>query len=82
MPNNLVRQLVNDDGEVVLAGRRRWHLLTVTNGDDSLLCTGEFVSDAAMSSNGAEYIHKTVERGGITCEKCIKIIKEFKAVKL
>lgn len=31
---------------------------------------------------GAEYQQKTVKRGGITCQTCLDIIKEYKKIKL
>ena len=78
--NNLVRQLANDDGEPI--EDPKWHLLVTLTGDNALLCTGEFTDDGCHSGNGALYEFKSTKRGGITCEWCLKTIKELKAVKL
>ena len=79
--NSLVKQIINDDGEQVPAEKQKWHCLTTVCGDAAMLCTGEFVDEGAMSGNGAEYVFKEVRRGGITCEKCLETVKEFKSIK-
>ncbi len=80
--NYLVKQLVNDDGDIIEEGRQRWHVMQSDVGDVGLLCSGEFVDDAASSGNGESYIFKSVRRGGVTCEKCLSIVRTIKAVKL
>lgn len=80
--NNLVTQIVNDDGEKVSEEDQCWHLMGRFGGDNGVLCTGEFVDSAAASGNGSEYKFKDVLRGGITCKRCLQVVKEFKAIKL
>jgi hypothetical protein len=80
--NYLVKQLVDDDGEIVEKDAQRWHLSGTFSGDAGMLCTGEFLDDCAMSSAGATYEFKEVKRGGITCKKCLSIVADLKAVKL
>jgi len=82
MVNSLVKQIVNDDGEAVPPEEQVWHLMQAFTGDAGLLCTGEFVDDGAASGNGSNYKFKEVKRGGITCNKCLSIVKEFKAIRL
>jgi len=80
--HEVVRQIVDDDGHPVLKVDQRWHYTSDYSGDHALLCTGEFLSDGAASGNGELYEFKTVKRGGITCERCIQIIRAHKAVRL
>ncbi len=80
--NYLVKQIVNDDGDPVDPGDQCWHLMQYFTGDTGMLCTGEFVDDAATSGNGSLYEFKNVGRGGITCHNCLAIVKQFKAVRL
>lgn len=35
-----------------------------------------------IDASGCKYEEKTVKRGGITCEKCIEVLKSIKRVKL
>lgn len=53
-----------------------WHLLSATYGDDQMFCSGCFLVD------GMGYQEKIVERGGITCPDCLRLIKVYKDVKL
>jgi len=80
--NNLVLQLVNDDGDPVERQDQRWHVLTESSGEAAMLCTGEFVDDASSSGNGSCYELKSVSRGGITCEKCLEIVRVIKQIRL
>jgi len=81
--NQLVKQLVNDDGEIVEEDEQRWHLM-LTSGveEEHLLCTGEYVGEGCSSGNGEIYIYKEVQRGGITCETCLSIVRTIKGIKL
>lgn len=78
--NDLVMQIVDDDGDVVL--EPKWHMHTVLCGDEAMLCTGNFTDSGGSSGNGEEYKFKSVKRGGITCDDCLSMIMELKRVKL
>lgn len=80
--NHLVKQLVNDDGEIVEEDEQRWHLMLTSGGDTALVCTGEYVGEGCSSGNGEIYIFKQTQRAGITCETCLSIVRAVKAVKL
>jgi len=80
--NNLALQLVNDDGDPVELQDRRWHVVHDSAGEAAILCTGEFVDDASSSGNGSRYELKSVIRGGITCEKCLEIVRAIKSIRL
>jgi hypothetical protein len=80
--NNIVKQLVNDDGAKIPEDEQVWHLQRDISGDTALLCTGEFIHYGSASGNGEIYELKETKKGGITCPDCLGIIREFKAVKL
>lgn len=77
MSNQLVQISVTDDGEETKDSR--WHYVTQPDGSPRTLCGGEAFG---FGEGEAVYKTKTVERGGITCDECLKIIKQFKAIKL
>jgi len=77
--NLVAKQLVDEDGEVVPVSDQVWHLVWSVTGDSALFCTGEYVEEGC--GNG-EYELRYVERGRITCPKCIKQIKDIRSVKL
>lgn len=79
MSHALAKQIVNEDGDTVAADMQVWHFVTSVCGDAATLCTGEFIGEGASCGT---YQAKEVKRGGITCEDCLGIIKEFKAVRL
>lgn len=70
----VVRISVNDDGD--FTGDERWHYVVHWDATDRALCTMEAFG---IGDSGAEFKTK---RGKITCDKCIRIINEFKKVKL
>lgn len=80
--NLLAKQIIDDDGEALALDDHRWHYVADISGDRAIICTGEFIDDAASSGNGSLYETKTTKRGGITCENCIAIIREYKAIRL
>ncbi len=76
--NELVQLITNDDGDPVWESK--WCLIDPSNPCGvATLCTGEFIGDG---ESACTYETKSTKRGGITCEKCLLIIKEYKAVKL
>lgn len=76
MPD-LVKRITDDDGED--CNDPAWHLMDFgCSGDEMVLCTGEPLD--AFSDLIVE--HKTTKRGGITCKKCLKTVKAYKAVKI
>ena len=79
--NLLVKTLVNEDGDPVPVGEQKWCWHTDHNGDNSVLCTGEFTSEGSHGGL-AKFEFKQTRRGGITCEQCLAKIKELKAVRL
>lgn len=77
--NNLVKQLIDDDGAVV--SYPAWHIVVDNCGDEAMLCTGEFIVDACSSGRGSKYERKSVQRGGITCNKCLGLIQKIKDIR-
>lgn len=75
--NFLVKILSSDDGEK--RDNPVWCLVHVITGGNATLCGGEFFGEGESSCS---YETKRTERGGITCEECLRIIKEIKSVKL
>lgn len=76
MANHLVKLLIDQDGNLC---DPVWHLNGGVHGE--VLCTGEYFSDIESDGNPT-YELKHVQRGGITCPKCISVIMEMKNVKL
>jgi hypothetical protein len=76
--NHLVKILSDDAGEERDKELQYWHL-AIHNTGSQTLCEGEFFG---YGESGCIYRERTVERGGITCPKCIQFIDEIKAVKL
>lgn len=57
-----------------------WHLVSFGgDSDPSILCSG-FVFGAGVS--GMKFKLKEVNRGGITCAECLKIVKKYKSIRL
>lgn len=80
MSNHLIKMTMDDDCEPIPVDEQKWCLENPSPSLDTnrVLCTG----DALDTDTRATWEEKTVVRGGITCDKCIAIIKEFKAIKL
>jgi len=76
MPHQVILQTMTFDGEP--EEFTPWHLLSNGEGDQTIFCTGEFVVD--LEDQGRKI--KTVERGGITCERCLSQIRLIKNIKL
>ncbi len=53
-----------------------WHLLL----NDGTNC-GEYTA-CGVAEVDYETIHENVEKGGITCERCLKTIRFYKSLKL
>lgn len=77
--HNLAKQIINEDQEKVSKEEQVWHFESELCGDACLLCTGEFTSSGAGRGT---YEVRRIPRGGITCRLCLKIINNFKAIKL
>jgi hypothetical protein len=77
MANGLVKILTSDSGEKRI--KLKWHLIHEICGGNATLCGGEYFG---LGESGCDYKLKTTKKGGITCEQCLKIIKEIKAIKL
>lgn len=77
MRHTVVKLLITHDGEKV--EKQKWHLAVTDCGDNNTLCTGEFYGCGAGIE---EYKTKEVERGGVTCEDCLREIKYIKSIKL
>ncbi|WP_390240996.1 hypothetical protein [Vibrio sp. R78045] len=79
MPNFLIKMTIDDDGEAIDVEDQKWCLSSPASNDAGrVLCTHAVLD---IDTN-AIWEDKTVVRGGITCEKCIAIVRAFKAVKL
>jgi hypothetical protein len=77
MSNHLVKILANEDGEKQESPQ--WHLVQNFGDARRTVCTGEVFG---YGEGAAVYKEKFKEKGGITCESCIEIIKWYKSVKL
>ena len=77
MAHQLVRTFTTDDGE--RNESPRWHWFQIHGDAKRTLCTGEAFGPG---ESAVEYEIKEVKRGGITCEDCLKIIKDIKEIKL
>ena len=75
--NNLVKIIADDDGEPI--EEPVWCLIHHTAGGETALCTGEFFG---AGESLVVFERKEPKRGGITCQLCLQIIMEMKAVKL
>lgn len=77
--NALVRIIRNDDGDLE-PGWRDWHLVDPGNPQGpATLCTAEFFGSG---ESACEFQNKYCKRGGITCGKCLQILRAYKAVRL
>jgi hypothetical protein len=76
MPHNVVKILTDEDGEPMPP---EWHFPLNIGDADRVLCSGQVFGDGEGS---ATFKIKVVKRGGITCEKCLSILKALKQVKL
>ena len=79
MAHTLVKILCSDDGEPRDKQHQCWCYVTTICGGNATLCESEYFG---YGESGCEYKLKTVEKGGITCEKCLDKIKEIKSIKL
>ncbi len=76
--NTLVRIIQDDDGAETF--NQDWHLVDpVNNQGPAALCTQEFYG---FGESDCVFEEKTVERGGVTCENCLRRIRIYKAIKL
>lgn len=77
--NELVRILTNDDGDTP-DNNHNWHLVDPCNWQGkATLCTAEFFGSG---ESACIYETKEVIRGGVTCPNCMKMIKNYKKIKL
>lgn len=77
--NSLVRILSDDDGTKIPKEDQVWHLYNTFWDGNRVVCSGEVFGEGEGT---VTFQTRTTERGGITCKKCIKIIKWFKDKKL
>lgn len=75
--HQVVQLITDDDGDKT--DDQRWHYVVSFDGADRTLCT---LHVFGFGESVAEFNEKTVKKGGITCESCLRIIKEFKTIKL
>lgn len=75
MAHTVVKFTKNDDGE---KDDGLWHYAFHLTGNQKL-CTGEFYG---IGESSAIFKTKGVEKGGINCPKCLRIINEMKSIKL
>lgn len=80
MTNHLVKIINRDDGSE--SGDDSWHLVdpSYPTGGAATLCTQEFFGIG--ESGGVIFEEKQICRGGITCDRCLDIVKMIKRVKL
>lgn len=78
MANNLVMLTVTEDGEEISIEKRKW-CLSVNHGSNWEIACCNQILDTEVD---AKWEKKSVQRGGITCPKCLEIIKFYKSIKL
>ena len=71
----VVKMITDDDGEPY--GSSKWHYVATWGDTPRTLCEGHVFG--GLGESQAEF---QTRNGRVTCEKCISIIKEIKAVKL
>ena len=77
MSHSIVKITIDDDGEV---RDEKWCLVDPGNFQGpATLCTVEFFG---YGESNCIYKLKEVKRGGITCEKCIEILKSYKRIRM
>lgn len=74
--NNLVKILVDDFGEKI--ENPKWCLSVNWSGSQAL-CSGQFYG---IGESSAIYEERKAAKGGVTCARCLEMIKEIKDVKL
>jgi len=77
MGHHVVKILTSDDGDK--RENRVWCYVVNTDATNRTFCGGEAFG---YGESSCEYKDKVVEKGGITCPKCLAMIREIKAVKL
>lgn len=77
MSHELV-MLLTDEDEIAY-DEPVWCLVSGHGSDPARMCTNEYFG---YGQGAATYETKTVKRGGITCERCLVIVREHKAIKL
>lgn len=78
MSHILVKIFKDDDG--IEVENPVWHLSDPDSRQGKrVLCTSEFYGSGESS---VVFKTKTVEKGGIKCERCLEIINDMKAIKL
>lgn len=76
--NTLVKITKDDDGTIT--ENESWHLVDPCNEQGrAALCTQEFFG---FGESQCEFKTKTSLKGGITCPKCLEIIRTYKRVRL
>jgi hypothetical protein len=74
--HNLVKFITDDDGEPM---DPLWHFPVCFDGSDRAICNGLVFGEG---EGRAKFQVKQVKKGGITCPRCLEIIKMLKKVKL
>lgn len=75
--HNVVKITYDHYGEKIYDPK--WCLVSESSGDACALCDGQFFGE---STSSAKYKVKHVFKGGITCVKCLEIIKGIQAIRL
>jgi len=68
----------NATGDTIPEDKRRWCLIVTGARSQQALCTGE----PCPGESNDEFEIKSVNRRGITCPDCERIVHEVKSVKL
>ena len=75
--NHTVKIYFNDDGDK--QSKPKWHYVTHHGDSPRTLCTGEAFGEG---EGAAIFKDRVTEKGGITCDQCLIIIKHMKKIKL
>ena len=77
--NQLVMITVDEDGHTVLKEHLKWCFVDPFGSDPQVFCDGQYFGEGQSE---CEYKTKEVQRGGITCRKCLDKIRFMKKVRL
>lgn len=77
MAHTVVKILTSDDGPKRI--KPTWCYVVFWDSSPRTFCGGEAYG---YGESGCKYKDKIVQKGGITCPKCLEMIKIIKSIKL
>lgn len=77
--HTVVKFTVDPMGDPTPKEDQVWHLMREYDGAPRAFCSGEVYGEG---ESRAEYKEKDVKVGGISCPKCMEMIKGIKSIRL